>query len=168
MLRILGVDPGSRVTGFGLIEVSKDIRHLSHGVIQLDENKDIHSRLRTLGNDFAELLKRHQPQMVVVEKLFLGKNADSAFKLGQARGVVIYEALQHSCLVSEYATRKIKQGITGKGSATKEEVQIWLQKFLKIASIERLDASDALALAVFHAQIEKNQRLWSRQISQEL
>jgi crossover junction endodeoxyribonuclease RuvC len=155
---ILGIDPGSRITGFGVVELSGsavaknwDVRHRSHGVIVLDPQADFAERMKQLANALQTLLSKYQPQQVVIEKIFLGKNADSAFKLGHARGVAMSEAARAQAVVIEYATRVIKKGIVGNGGASKQDVQNCLQRLLKIKAIEKLDASDALALATFQA-----------------
>jgi len=153
---ILGIDPGSRITGFGVLEVSSNrletkVRHLSHGVIMLDADDPFPVRMRELGEALIKVLQKHQPNQVVIEKIFLGKNADSAFKLGHARGVALYESAKGGAEIIEYATRSVKKGITGSGAASKEDVQACLMRLLNIQKISRLDASDALALATFHA-----------------
>lgn len=149
----MGIDPGSRVTGFGILRVvGHQIQHLSHGVILLPEKKTLSSRLLTLSDCLQKLVQKYEPDAVAIEKIFLGKNADSAFKLGHARGVAMMEAERCGAEVSEYATRLVKKGITGKGSADKEEVRQTLIRLLGIPKIEKLDASDALALALYHAQ----------------
>ncbi|MBX3033189.1 MAG: crossover junction endodeoxyribonuclease RuvC [Bdellovibrionaceae bacterium] len=151
-VQILGVDPGSRVTGFGLIEADGDrLRHLRHGVILLDDKVDFATRLAQLARAFREILAGHQAAHLALEKIFLGKNADSAFKLGHARGVLMSEAAQAGMRIHEYAARQVKKGVTGNGGASKEETQIVVQNLLGIHGIQRLDASDALALACHHA-----------------
>lgn len=151
-MTILGVDPGSRITGFGAVTFENDkITHINHGVIMLEGLESFPLRMRELGLAFGEVMQKYRPQHVVIEKIFLGKNVDSAFKLGHARGVIMYEAGKYSSEVFEYATRSVKKGITGNGAASKEEVQAILKAILKISSINRIDASDALAMACYHA-----------------
>lgn len=153
MAIIMGIDPGSRVTGFGVLRVvGNQVQHLSHGVIVLPESKKISERLLVLSHCLQELFQKYEPQFVSVEKIFLGKNADSAFKLGHARGVVLMEAEKAEAEIYEYATRLVKKGITGKGASDKEEVKATVMKLLGLKKIEKLDASDALALALYHAQ----------------
>lgn len=155
---ILGIDPGSQRTGFGVIEVNGDnIRHLNHGVIVLTDQKDFNLRLRDLGDCLASLIKKYSPEAIVVEKIFLGKSAQSAFQLGHARGVVLAEAARSGAIVYEYATRVVKKGVTGSGGASKEEVQRVLQKLLQIATLVNFDASDALALALYQTQVWRTQ-----------
>ena len=149
---ILGIDPGSRVTGFGVVQVIDDhVTHISHGVILLQDEDSFSGRMCELGEGLETLLKKYKPDQVSIEKIFLGKNADSAFKLGHARGVAMYESAKNGAHVYEYATRVVKKGIVGTGAATKEQVQMALTRLLNIKAISKMDASDALALAVFHA-----------------
>jgi crossover junction endodeoxyribonuclease RuvC len=154
---ILGVDPGSRITGFGLVKVEHGhIEHVSHGVIVMDADGTFPARMMELGTAFRQLMEKHRPQQVSIEKIFLGKNADSAFKLGHARGVAMYEAVRGGAQVFEYATRLVKKGVTGDGGASKEQVQTVLKAILRLQKIDRLDASDALAMACHHAyQLQK-------------
>lgn len=151
-LIIFGVDPGSRVTGFGVVEADDgSLIHRHHGVIVLEENATFAERMGQLAVAMRELLQKHRPQQVVLEKIFLGKNADSAFKLGHARGVLMAEAAQVGIPVAEYAARQVKKGVSGNGGSSKEEIQLVVQNLLGIHGIQRLDASDALALACYHA-----------------
>lgn len=164
---ILGIDPGSRITGFGVIAINtKDpsiIRHLSHGVILLDDGKGTFpQRMLELGKSMREICGKFEPDVVVIEQIFLGKNADSAFKLGHARGVIMYEAGLIGAEVREYATRSVKKGIAGVGSADKEQVRLVLQSLLKIPQISRIDASDALAMAYYHATELNRERIMER------
>lgn len=164
-LTILGVDPGSRITGFGILRVDRDrIEHISHGVILLDAELGFAGRMKELGSAFREVMAKYKPQQVVIEKIFLGKNADSAFKLGHARGVIMYEAGLGDSEVFEYATRVVKKGVTGNGGASKEDVQAVLKAILKIQAINRIDASDALAMACHHAFEMKKQRIMQRAV----
>lgn len=164
-LTILGVDPGSRITGFGVLRVDRDrIEHISHGVILLDAEQGFAGRMKELGSAFREVMAKYKPHQVVIEKIFLGKNADSAFKLGHARGVIMYEAGLGDSEVFEYATRVVKKGVTGSGGASKEDVQAVLKAILKIQAIQRLDASDALAMACHHAFEIKKQRVIQRAV----
>ncbi|MEK2688223.1 crossover junction endodeoxyribonuclease RuvC [Bdellovibrio sp. GT3] len=157
-LTILGVDPGSRITGFGVVRINNGkIEHINHGVILLEEDMNFASRMTELGLAFREVMEKYRPHQVVIEKIFMGKNADSAFKLGHVRGVVMYEAGLGKASVAEYATRSVKKGITGNGGSSKEDVQAVLLAMLGIKSINRIDASDALAMACYHAfEMKKN------------
>lgn len=152
---ILGIDPGSRFLGFAALEVSSTqplfMKPLEYGVLKFDADEALSSRLLEIGEGIRDLMKSYKPDHLSLEKIFLGKNADSAFKLGHARGVVLYEALRAGVEVHEYATRVVKKGITGNGGAEKEHVRLVVQNLLKLPPVKSLDASDALAMACFHA-----------------
>lgn len=149
---ILGIDPGSRFLGFGAISFENgQFKPLQYGVLKFDAEAPLNERLIQIGQGIEDLIKDYKPDQISIEKIFLGKNADSAFKLGHARGVVIYEALRNGVEVFEYATRVVKKGVTGNGGAEKDHVRLVVQNLLKLPSIKSLDASDALALACYHA-----------------
>jgi crossover junction endodeoxyribonuclease RuvC len=151
---ILGLDPGSRITGFGVLKVSsKTIEVVSYGIIKLDAEASFPLRMQELSESVEQLLGKYQPQAVSLEKIFLGKNADSAFKLGHARGILMCESAKFGATVHEYATRVVKKSVTGKGSATKEDVQLMVQRTLRLPAIQQVDASDALAMALHHAYL---------------
>ena len=165
-LTILGVDPGSRITGFGVLRFANGkMEHINHGVILLNADQGFPTRMTELGSAFREVMQKYRPQHVVIEKIFLGKNADSAFKLGHARGVVMYEAGLGGADVFEYATRVVKKGVTGNGGSSKEDVQMILQTLLNLKSIQRLDASDALAMACYHTFELKRKAILQRAVS---
>ncbi len=164
-ITILGVDPGSRITGFGVVRVHNGkIEHVNHGVILLGGDLPFPQRMTELGLGFQEVMEKYQPQHVVIEKIFLGKNADSAFKLGHARGVIMCEAGRGKASVQEYATRSVKKGITGNGGSSKEEVQVMLKMMLNIKTINRIDASDALAMACYYAFEMKKESVLKRAV----
>ncbi|MBC7743339.1 MAG: crossover junction endodeoxyribonuclease RuvC [Bdellovibrionaceae bacterium] len=149
---ILGIDPGSRFLGYGVISVQAgQMKALDYGVLKFDGEIPLSERLQSIGQGMRELLTQFKPTHVSLEKIFLGKNADSAFKLGHARGVIIYESLLAKAEVFEYATRVVKKGITGNGGAEKEHVRLVIRNMLEIGALKSLDASDALAMACFHA-----------------
>lgn len=149
---ILGIDPGSRFLGFGVVSTTTgQVKALDHGVLKFDPEIPLTERLQLIGEGVRELLLKYKPNHVSLEKIFLGKNADSAFKMGHARGVIIYESLLARAEVFEYATRSVKKGITGNGGAEKEHVRLVIKNMLKLSELKSLDASDALAMACFHA-----------------
>lgn len=165
-LTILGVDPGSRITGFGVVRVEGGrIEHVTHGVIVLDADQAFPLRMKELGSAFREVMEKYKPQQVVIEKIFLGKNADSAFKLGHARGVIMYESGLGDAHVFEYATRVVKKGVTGNGGSSKEDVQAILKALLNLKAISRIDASDALAMACHHAYELKKKAILERAVN---
>lgn len=173
-LRILGLDPGSRVTGYGIIEFNgREARYLKHGALNIfSQNAEFSQRLVLLGRGLRQILEEYRPQHVAIERVFLGRNADSAFKLGHARGVAVYESTLMGCEVHEYATREVKKGVTGNGAAEKSEVMSVLYRLLNISlqsnpsgnQSESFDASDALALAYFHTQKLQLQNLIRRSV----
>ena len=153
---ILGIDPGSLNLGFGAVRLEgTDIFHIEHGVLTASPKKSFSDRILQLGKEFSEVVDRLNPQWMCIENIFMGKNADSAFKLGHIRGVCIFEAAKKNAKIAEYSTREIKKGVTGSGSAEKTQVALLLEaEFgLKRGSLSEssLDASDALAAAFFHA-----------------
>lgn len=165
-LTILGVDPGSRVTGFGVVRVvNGHVEHVNHGVIVLDASQSFPVRMKQLGESFKEVMAKYAPDHVVIEKIFLGKNADSAFKLGHARGVIMCEAGMGKAEVFEYATKVVKKGVTGNGGASKEDVQAVLLAILNIKAINRIDASDALAMGCHHAFELKKKSVLERAVN---
>lgn len=153
---VLGIDPGSQYTGFGAVRTDGDrIVHVSHGVIKPPSSLGFNDRIAVISGELEVLLAKLKPDVTVIERIFLGKNADSAFKLGHARGVAVASAIRSGSEVVEYATRLVKKGVTGNGGATKEQVQLVLFTLLGIssqASKAPADASDALALAYYHAR----------------
>lgn len=155
MRLILGIDPGTRVTGWGIIKASPSHNELiAYGTVPL-KSKNLSERLQELSAGLSQVVATYQPEVAVVEKIFLGKNVDSAFKLGHARGVCLMVAAQNKMPVFEYAARKVKQALTGSGSAKKEQVQTLALAELKVQQKVALDASDALALALCHSIEQK-------------
>jgi len=149
---ILGIDPGTLVMGYGLISVSKsNITLIEMGVLQLSKHKDHAERLQLIFKKMDSLIKLHQPSAVAIEAPFYGKNVQSMLKLGRAQGVAIAAAMMSGLHAVEYAPRKIKQSITGRGNATKEQVLNMLTHTLNITEDVRfLDATDAVAVALCH------------------
>ncbi len=151
MLRILGIDPGSRVTGYGLIE-SDGIRsvHIEHGALRL-QGEALPPRLGEIYARVGALIERHRPAVMAIEQVFVSKNAASALKLGQARGAAICAAIQHGLEVAEYTPTRIKQSVVGSGRADKSQVQHMVRMMLNLSGPVQADAADALAVALSHA-----------------
>lgn len=157
MAIILGIDPGSRLTGFGVIEaVGSKIRYITSGCIRIDTSEDLAFRLKQIFECVNQLIRENSPTEFAIEQVFMGKNADSALKLGQARGSAIVAAATHELPVFEYAARAVKQAVTGKGSAEKEQVQHMVQILLSLPGKPQADAADALAIAITHAYSSNN------------
>lgn len=129
-----------------------EIEHVSHGVIAPPSGESFAERIGIIAGELEALVARVRPDVTVIERVFMGKNVDSAFKLGHARGVAMAAATRGDSEVVEYATRAVKKGITGSGSSSKEQVQLILFAALGIKKVARADASDALALAFYHAR----------------
>ena len=149
---ILGIDPGTNVMGYGVIEINGSVlKLLSLGVIKLGNLDDHMLKLKKIFDQAYSLIEQYKPDELAIEAPFFGKNVQSMLKLGRAQGVAIAAALSHSVPVFEYSPRKIKQSITGKGSASKEQVASMLQNLLQFDQLPHyLDATDGLAAAVCH------------------
>lgn len=151
MAIILGIDPGSRTTGFGLINaVGARTEYITSGCIRTGSG-DMPERLKVIFESINTLIEQYCPQEFAIEQVFMGRNADSALKLGQARGVAILAASLQNLPVYEYAPRTIKQSVVGTGAADKEQVQHMVQRLLKLPGLPQADAADALAIALCHA-----------------
>ncbi len=146
----LGIDPGSRYCGFGVVEDAGGtrVRHVDHGVLAVGEEGPVEARLAALYAALAQALAVHRPQMVAIEDVFYARNARSALILGQARGVALLAAAQAGAQVRSFAPSIIKQAVTGTGRAEKDQVGRMVCALLGIAMRGRMDASDALAAAI--------------------
>ncbi len=149
---ILGIDPGTLVMGYGLIAVSKNtISLVEMGVLKLSSKEDHSERLHLIFKKTDTLIKLHRPLAVAIEAPFFGKNVQSMLKLGRAQGVAIAAAMANGLQATEYAPRKIKQSVTGRGNASKEQVWQMLQATLKFTEEDPyMDATDAVAVALCH------------------
>lgn len=150
MTRILGIDPGSRVTGYGLIEVrGRESRHLASGCVRM-EHSEFPERLRAIFDGLGRIVAEYRPTEVAIEKVFVQRNVDSALKLGQARGAALCAVMQQSVSVAEYSPAEIKQALVGRGGATKQQVQHMVKTLLRLDATPAADAADALACALCH------------------
>lgn len=153
---ILGLDPGTRIAGFGVLALQGgELRSVDHGVIEMKECWSLAHRLEALARGLDAVYSRNKIIHTVVEKVFFGKNADSAFKLGHARGVCLMVAHKHGSEVHEYAAKFVKKCVTGSGAASKDHVQLVIRAVLNAPSM-MVDASDALALALTHVRESEN------------
>jgi len=149
---ILGIDPGSLITGWGLIElIGTQLHHLAHGTIAASAAMALPSRLSQIHTGLRGIIERHQPATVSLEKVFFSRNAQSALKLGQARGVALLAAAERQLSISEYSAAEIKLAVVGYGRASKEQVQRMVSVLLCLRGAIRADAADALASAICHA-----------------
>lgn len=148
---IVGIDPGSRITGYGVINTQGSRNeYVASGCIRI-QGDDLADRLNQVFDGVSEVIRRFCPQEMAIEQVFMARNADSALKLGQARGVAIVAATQQGLPVHEYAARSIKQAVVGKGSADKTQVQHMVMHLLKLPGLPQVDAADGLAIALCHA-----------------
>jgi crossover junction endodeoxyribonuclease RuvC len=149
---ILGIDPGTVVMGYGIIEYRGNrLSLIEMGVLKLQSRQDSYERLKLIHQKVKELIGRFTPQDFAIEAPFFGKNVQSMLKLGRAQGVAIATAMHAGIPVTEYSPKKVKQSITGNGNSEKQQVWKMLQRILEIEEeIDRYDASDALAVAVCH------------------
>jgi crossover junction endodeoxyribonuclease RuvC len=150
-IRVLGIDPGSQCTGFGVVDVvGARLTYVASGVIRTGEG-DFAARLCEIFRCVKTVVEQYRPQEVAIERVFVNRNPDSALKLGQARGAAICATADADVALFEYATRQIKQAVVGTGSAEKGQVQLMMKSILKLDGALAADAADALAAAVCHA-----------------
>ncbi len=152
-MKILGIDPGTATTGFGLIEKSgSKLAKIDAGVVSTPKTEQMQNRLKMLYDDLSQLVKTHQPDYIAVEKLFFTKNITTAMSVSQARGIVLLVAAQNKIELAEYTPLQVKMSVTGYGQAEKKQVQEMVKKILKLSVIPKPDdAADALAIAICHS-----------------
>ena len=145
---VIGIDPGIRVTGFGVLEKNKKLTVLSYGTISPPVQIPMAERLKYLYSDAMEIIEKYKPDLLTIESTFHQKNFKSALILGQAKGSILLAAANSNIPCKEFAPRKIKAAVVGNGSATKEQVQYMIQRILKLETLSKsYDVSDALAIA---------------------
>jgi len=150
-IRILGIDPGLRVTGFGVLDkIGQQLVYVASGCIRTPDG-ELPERLKSILNSLGEVIAQHQPQQVAVEKVFVNVNPQSTLLLGQARGAAICAAVLADLPVAEYTALQVKQAVVGNGHAKKEQVQAMVQRLLLLSGCPSPDAADALACAICHA-----------------
>jgi crossover junction endodeoxyribonuclease RuvC len=149
-MRILGIDPGSRITGYGVISLERgQARHIANGCIRTPEG-EMAERLRAIFEGVCAVISAYEPGEMAIEKVFVNRNVDSALKLGQARGAAIVAGASHGLRVFEFSPAEVKQAIVGQGRAEKAQVQHMIKVLLKLAESAESDAADALAVAICH------------------
>ncbi len=152
-MRILGIDPGSRITGFGLIDHDKrGSRYIASGCIRVGQHP-WPERLKYIFESVSELI-----ELMAIEQVFVHKNVASALKLGQARGAALVAATHLGLKVAEYSARQVKKAVMGYGAADKQQIQYIIRSLLGLSAIPAMDAADALAIALCHGQ---NSRVWA-------
>ncbi len=151
-MKILGIDPGSRATGYGIItKEGNRLLHVDNGAIFTSATADFPTRLLQIFQGLAEVIDRYRPDAMAVEQVFFATNVQSALKLGQARGVAVVAGASAGLPVFEYSALQVKQSVVGHGRAAKEQVQQMVKILLNLPEIAQADASDALAIAICHA-----------------
>lgn len=172
---ILGIDPGTNLMGYGIIKVTgkQKVEVIVSGVVNMKKLDNQYLKLQTIFKKTIQIIDQYKPDELAIESQFFGNNIQSMLKLGRAQGVAIAAALERDMPIFEYAPRKIKMSITGTGTASKEQMAILLQNFLKIKSTPRsFDETDALAIAYCHflqsnsIQSKSKSKSWSDYIKQ--
>ncbi|KGP62870.1 Holliday junction resolvase [Legionella norrlandica] len=154
MTIILGIDPGSRVTGYGLIrESSQQIEYIDSGCIRTSSDAELSHKLLQIYDGICQLMDHYSPTEVAIEQVFMHQNPNSALKLGHARGVAMVAAASHRVKICEYSAREIKQSIVGYGAAEKEQVSHMVVELLMLNRSPQKDAADALAIAICHSHM---------------
>ena len=158
MTIILGIDPGSRVTGYGVVrEHQRRLHYVDSGCIRSAEGT-LPERLLQIFNGICVLMEKYLPQEVAIEQVFMHKNASSALKLGHARGVAMVACASHRVPVDEYSAREVKQTVVGYGAADKTQVQHMVVQLLMLSATPQADAADALAIAICHSHMRSRIR----------
>jgi crossover junction endodeoxyribonuclease RuvC len=151
-MRILGIDPGSSVTGYGVVErVGARLVHLTHGTLRPAKSQELAVRLAAIQSGLARVIQGYAPDLAVVEQVFVSSSARSALILGQARGAVLAAVAGAGVPVEEYSAREIKQAVVGNGGAAKAQVQVMVKRILQLEGKPSQDAADALAAAICRA-----------------
>ncbi|MFL9809810.1 MAG: crossover junction endodeoxyribonuclease RuvC [Pseudomonas sp.] len=151
MTLILGIDPGSRITGYGVVrDTGRGCEYVASGCIRTGSG-ELSERLRAVFSGVSEVIRTYGPVTMGIEQVFMARNADSALKLGQARGAAIVAGAEAGLQIAEYTATQVKQAIAGTGGADKQQVQMIVMHLLKLLEKPQIDASDALAIALCHA-----------------
>ncbi|MFW2438732.1 MAG: crossover junction endodeoxyribonuclease RuvC [Arenicellales bacterium] len=163
-MRVIGVDPGSRITGFGVIEIENGrLRYVTSGCIKM-KDQALPARLRTIFEEMSEVIKNSRPDFMAIEEVFVSHNARSALILGQARGAAISAGVSKDLAVGEYTALQIKKSVVGYGQADKAQVQHMVRTILALDGVPQEDAADALACAICHSHtLEHNHRMSKQQ-----
>ncbi len=161
-VRILGLDPGLRRTGWGVVDIAGSrLSHVAHGVIAPDETLAFAERLLALFDAITAIIEIHAPHEAAVEETFMANNASSALKLGHARAAVMIAPARAGLLVAEYAAKVVKKAVVGVGQAQKDQVAFMVRRLIPAAGDVKADAADALAVAITHAHARRARVLGS-------
>jgi crossover junction endodeoxyribonuclease RuvC len=162
MARLLGIDPGLRITGWGLVVVDGNrLRHLADGVIATDGEAGVPERLKVLHDALIALIAQHRPDEAAVEETYVNRNGAATLKLGYARGVALLAPALAGIPVTEYGAKSVKLAVVGTGGADKRQVADMVRRLLPGALVRRADAADALAVAICHAHHRATRMRWS-------
>ncbi len=160
-VRLLGIDPGLRFTGWGILNSTGNrLRHVADGVISTADISDVPLRLKHLDDALAEILRRYAPDEAAVEETYVNRNATATLKLGYARGVALLAPARHGIPVFEYGAKTVKLSVVGTGGADKDQVGMMVRRLLPGAVLKRADAADALAIAICHAHRRASTVAW--------
>ena len=153
-LRILGIDPGIAIVGFGLVEANRaDLSMLAYGAITTEAGLPLSTRLYQIGNDMEELIGHCKPEVIAIEELFFNNNITTGISVAHGRGVILYSAERCGIPLFEYTPSQVKQAVVGYGKAEKHQVMDMVRRLLKLTTVPKPDdAADALALAIYHAR----------------
>lgn len=161
-MRLLGLDPGLRQTGWGIIDaVDNRLTHVADGAVCTNAKHDLAKRLVELHDGILAIIREYQPEEAAVEETFVNKNPVSTLKLGQARAIALLVPAQEGLVVAEYPPNKVKKTVVGPGHAGKEQVQMMVKTLLPSAVISTPDAADALAVAICHAHYRETNKRWA-------
>ena len=162
VVRLLGIDPGLRFTGWGVLEAEGNrLRHIADGVIATDSADNVPTRLKALHDALAALLAEFLPDEAAVEETYVNRNGAATLKLGYARGVALLAPALCGIPVTEYGAKTVKLSVVGTGGADKDQVQAMVRRLLPAAIMRRADAADALAVAICHAHHRASRTLWA-------
>jgi crossover junction endodeoxyribonuclease RuvC len=166
MVRLLGLDPGLRFTGWGVIDVDGNrLRHIGDGVIATDSAEPVPERLKILHDALMALLERLRPDEAAVEETYVNRNGAATLKLGYARGVALLTPALAGVTVTEYGAKSVKKAVVGTGGADKDQVEMMVRRLLPGAVIRRADAADALAVAICHAHNRASKLAWAARVA---
>jgi len=166
MVRLLGLDPGLRFTGWGVIDVDGNrLRHIGDGVIATDATDSVPERLKILHDALLALLERLRPDEAAVEETYVNRNGAATLKLGYARGVALLAPALAGVSVTEYGAKSVKKAVVGTGGADKDQVEMMVRRLLPGALIRRADAADALAVAICHAHHRASKLAWAGRVA---
>ncbi len=163
VVRVLGIDPGLRFTGWGVIDAAGNrLTHVADGVIATDGTESVPLRLKVLHDALAALMAQYRPDEAAVEETYVNRNGSATLKLGYARGVALLAPALLGVTVAEYAAKTVKMAVVGTGGADKTQVSMMVRRLLPAATLKRADASDALAVAICHAHHRSSRLAWAR------